>query len=290
MHQPLVSVIIPLYNAAKFIRETVESVLAQSWQNIEVIIVDDGSTDGGGDIVQELVRADARVSYVRQANQGVSVARNAGTTRASGLFIAYLDADDVWLRDNIKLKLEKLLSDNSIGLVHSDGEIIGTSVSATPQYVKGKDGLLLEGLLAWRETQIPAPSSIVLPRDVVVRVGGFDARLSTSADYEFFLRVAEKFKVARVPVVTWRYRMHENNMHKNVSLLEKDMVHVFAKAREKGLFKDKQFQRKCFANLYMTLGASWIGDGKNVLRGLPFVIKALLRDPSLISRLLPRHK
>ena len=103
MDKPLVSVIIPAFNAAEYIRQTLNSVLAQTYQAMEVIVVDDGSSDATGAIVEEFVKKDARVQLVRQSNAGVGAARNTAIRMARGEYIAPLDADDIWFPE----KLEK---------------------------------------------------------------------------------------------------------------------------------------------------------------------------------------
>ena len=108
MNDPIVSVIIPAYNSEKFIGETLYSVVRQSFQAMEIIVVDDGSTDGQNEIIKTIMKEDARIKLIQQANRGVSAARNLGIEHAKGQYLAFLDADDVWLPHNIKVKVEFL--------------------------------------------------------------------------------------------------------------------------------------------------------------------------------------
>ncbi len=105
----LVSIIIPAYNASKYIVETVEAALNQTHKNIEILVVNDGSKDNTAEVVKQLETTDSRLKLIDQKNGGVSSARNHGFKLSKGSFLAFLDADDVWLPNNIELKLQKLL-------------------------------------------------------------------------------------------------------------------------------------------------------------------------------------
>ena len=286
--EPLVSVIIPVFNGERFLRETVASVLTQTINSLEVVVVDDGSTDGTPAIIEELAKSDTRVASLVQKNAGVSAARNLGYKHATGKYLAFLDADDIWMPDNLEQKIKKLESAD-FGLVHADVQSIDESGKIIQgEIMKGCEGDLLNGLLEWKRTQIPGPSSVLVKREVLEKIGLFDERLSTSADQDFFIRVAAQFKVGRVNRIASQYRVHSHNMHKNISRMEHDVLIVFNKANQSKLFSDKTFERACFANMYLILAASWAGDGKNSFRAARFVFKALLIQPSIISKLLAR--
>src|SRR5215467_10383964 len=113
---PSVSVIVPAYKAGKYIEATIRSVLAQSWRDFELIVVDDGSPDDQEEIVKRLATEDNRIRYVKQQNAGVSAARNNGYELSKGKYLAFLDADDTWLNDNLSRKIELLERDAECGL------------------------------------------------------------------------------------------------------------------------------------------------------------------------------
>lgn len=276
---PLVSVIVPAHNASKYIVETIESVLSQSFADLELIVVDDGSTDNQFDLIFPFCVRDVRVRYIYQKNGGVSASRNSGFTHSSGKYIAFLDADDVWLPNNLSSKLDKFQQGN-FGLVHSDGYLMDEHSELKPGLMSGNEGYLLKEMLEWKRTQIPGPSSILVKREVLCSAGLFDSGLSTSADHDFFLRVASNYAIGRVDYPTWKYRLHKNNMHKNIRLMEKDVLYVYKKASANNLFKnDKWFEKKCYATMYLILAASWAGDGGNKLRGIYFGALALTEHP-----------
>lgn len=278
---PLVSVIIPAYNAQRFIAETLESVLNQTHRNLEVLVVDDGSNDGQETIVADFVQRDKRVKYIYQPNAGVSTARNKGFKASTGEFVAFLDADDVWLPLNLETKIKRLQR-GDVGLVHSDAIVIDEHSRDTPVILRGMEGNVLDGLLLWDGTQIPGPSSTLIARSTLEAVGLFDESLSTSADMELFVRIASHCRVARIDDVTWKYRIHSNNMHKNISLMEKDVLNLYDKARALCLFKNRKFERKCFAAMYLVLASTWGGDGRNLRRSVIFALKAIHEHPPIM--------
>lgn len=288
LNKPLVSIIIPAYKAGQYIEETIQGVLDQTHTNFELIIVDDGSPDNQADIIAPIAASDARIQYIKQKNGGVSSARNHGYRLSKGVFLAFLDADDIWLPNNLKLKLAKFASDPDFGLVHSDMAIMDGNSQLTGATKSGKEGYILDDLLSWNGTCVPTPSSILVKKEVIEKVGGFDLELSNAADQEFFFRTAKAYKIGRVPKVTWWYRVHDNNMHSNIPVMEKDALLAYQRAEEHGLFKSKAFRNECFANMYLIMGASWWGDGQNKSKGLQYLLKAVSVHPPTLGRIFKK--
>lgn len=121
---PLVSVIVPTFNRARYLQETLESALAQTWSALEIIIVDDGSTDHTPDIVQQLMLRDSRIRYLRQENQGVSAARNRAIEMAQGQFLAFLDSDDVWFPWKLELQMKLFAARPELGMIWTNMDAI----------------------------------------------------------------------------------------------------------------------------------------------------------------------
>lgn len=288
MSEPLVSVIIPAYKAGAYLIETVQAVLNQSYQNLELLVIDDGSPDNQAELVAPLIQSDLRAQYIRQKNGGVSSARNHGFRLSKGAYVAFLDADDTWLPQNLEQKVAKFQTDPDFGLVHSDLAVMDEHSKLTGETKSGKEGYILKDLLAWNGTCVPTPSSILVKREVVEQVGGFDLELSNAADQEFFFRVAKHYKIGRVPAVTWHYRIHGNNMHSNIPVMEKDALLAYQRAEEHQLFESKQFRNYCFANMYLIMGASWWGDGHSKTKGLQYVFKAIWTHPPILKKILKK--
>jgi glycosyltransferase involved in cell wall biosynthesis len=287
MAAPSVSIIVPTYNSERYIAETLASVLLQTFTDFEVLVIDDGSTDEQNKIIQDYVSRDSRIKYFYQKNGGVSSARNHGISRARGEYFAFLDSDDVWLPHNLDTKM-KALRNVGFGLAHSDAVVIDENSEPVNQVIRGIGGNVLDELLLWRGTQIPGPSSVLVKREVMDKVGNFDEALSTAADKDFFIRVAAHFEIERVPEVTWKYRLHANNMHKNISAMEHDVLYLYEKARKLKLFRSKSFERQCFSSMYLILAASWAGDGKNIRKAFPFLWLAMKKNPGAIVNIVKR--
>jgi len=225
--QPLVSVIIPAYNAEPFLREAIESVLAQSYEPIEVIVVDDGSTDGTSAVAASFGGA---VTMVGKENGGVSSARNAGLEHASGEFVCFLDADDWFYPDNIAQKVSYLQSHPDRGWVFARVEITDEALDPTGQLMEGTaESDALGPLLELIPPAVPCPSNVLLRTAVVREEGAFDESLGTCADFDMWLRVAARHGVGRVDETLVKYRRHEGAMFSNVEAQVRDMERIFAK-------------------------------------------------------------
>lgn len=279
---PKVSVIIPAYNAEKYLHETIKSVLEQTANSWELIIVNDGSTDKTEEVARLFADQNDRISLISKVNAGVSMARNVGIEHSKGQYLAFLDADDIWLSNNLAVKVDFIDSHPTVGLVHSSGLIIDENSKSLDRLKSGKSGKLLDDLLLWEDECVPTPSSILTKRSVINELGGFDVNLSNNADQEFFIRVASKYEIGKINKVTWKYRIHANNMHNNIRLLEKDSLYVYDKVRKLNLFRSKAFENRCTSNMYSILAFSWMGDAKNYKKGLIYLLKALARNPLII--------
>ncbi len=235
---PLVSAIIPAYNAELYVREAVESALTQSHEAMEVIVVNDGSSDGTGAVIESF---GDRVHYIRKRNGGVATARNAGIRAAKGDYLAFLDADDRWHQGKIARQLELMESHDGAGLVYvasrdvDDSGVPFAGSDAPPP----KDTLythhdILDMVF---KNPVGSPSGVMVSRPVIDRVGGFDETfLNGSEDWEFYLRVVEQFAIVMSSEVLYDYRVHSDGLcnPKNAeTMLKTDLMlldKVFSKA------------------------------------------------------------
>ena len=210
---PHVSVVITTYNQARYIGAAVASALEQSYRDFEVIVVDDGSTDG---TAAELNRYRSALRYVRQENRGIAASRNAGIRHATGRLLAFLDGDDVWHRDKLQRQVAAALAYPGSGLIASDGvefaddEIVRESL-LDPGIVGSFNGQDIVTLRCQREfitrNLIATTSQVMVPRTVIDRIGPSDERFPVASDWDLYLRISAAFDVTflRSKLVKYRY-------------------------------------------------------------------------------------
>jgi len=175
----LVSVILPLYNGRDFVAASVQSVLEQSYKNLELLVVDDGSSDGGAEEIPE----DSRIHLFARRNAGVAAARNFGISRAKGGFIAFIDQDDCWYPEKLKLQVDVLEKKSKTGyvLTRMHNRLVGTTVR--PAWLKPE--LLSEDPVGF------LPSTLLVRRQIMLEVGGFNEQYINASDMDWFLRADE---------------------------------------------------------------------------------------------------
>ncbi|WP_040483351.1 glycosyltransferase family 2 protein [Lyngbya aestuarii] len=224
-NQPLVSVIIPAYNAEPFIAKTLTSVLAQTYKNIEVLVVDDGSQDQTAKIVQLFAEKDKRVTLFQQPNSGVAAARNLAIEKSKGEFIAPLDADDIWSAQNIEKQLQCIQIEASIGLVYA----WSVEIDENDTFIGGFHGFEYEGdiykELLYRNF-IGNASAVLIRRSCLEKVGTYDPQLRVQnaqgcEDWDLYLRIAECYQVRVVKDFLIGYRQVTNSMSRNYNAMAK---------------------------------------------------------------------
>jgi hypothetical protein len=212
----LVSVIVPAWNAGATIDATLRSVRAQTYSPLEIVVVDDGSTDGTASVVEAHGADDPRIHLIRQTNQGVAAARNAGIAAAKGEFVAPVDADDLWHPDKIRLQVEAMrmagakagLCCTGVHAIDADARIVGT-------YVPDPGPSALVSLC--RVNLVGNGSSALMPHALVVACGGYDPSLRAAGaqgceDWQLYLRIVESHSFIVVPAGLTGYRQHPAQM------------------------------------------------------------------------------
>jgi glycosyltransferase involved in cell wall biosynthesis len=254
-----ISVVIPVHNHAGFVPEALESVFRQRLQPREVIVVDDGSTDGTGEVLR---RYAGRIRSLRQVNRGVAAARNAGAAAASGELLAFLDADDVWHASKLERQVARFIADPQLGLVHCGVEEVNAEGHLLSTRVDGMDGWVSREMLLFRRGVIlGGGSAAVIPRAVFEDVGGFDEILSTSADWDLYYRIAVRYRVGFVSEALVQYRVHGGNMHRNVHAMATDMLTAYAKAFSEADPDLGRLRRSAYGRLHSMLAGSYFRAG-----------------------------
>lgn len=256
---PLVSVVIPNYNCGRFLPQALESVFAQTYPHIEIVVVDDESTD---DSLQALDRYGSRVRVLRQPNQGVSAARNHGIRESRGELIAFLDADDLWAKDKLARQVA-LFSNASVGLVYCAVEYIDEAGRSLGTNLTGRRGRVLRSIALLQGTVVLAGgSTAVVRRECFDKVGGFDREMSTAADWDMWRRIACHYEIDVVREPLTKYRLRPASMHRNIAVFEHDMLHGFA-----SMFADPAarevhgLRRRAYATLFLMLSGSHLHAG-----------------------------
>jgi len=200
----MISIVMPVYNTERFLPEAIQSVLDQTFQDFELLIVNDGSPGPVDSIVTHF--ADPRVILLNQVNMGPSASRNHGVKFSKGEYIAFLDSDDVWERDKLTRQMESFYSTPHASIVYSQRSYIdGNGCKVNGYKMTLHDGHILNNL--WIDNFI-CLSSAVLKREVFDSAGLFDESLRMSEDWEFWLRVALKHRFVACPDELVRYRLH----------------------------------------------------------------------------------
>jgi glycosyltransferase involved in cell wall biosynthesis len=205
--QGLVSVVVPCFNQAHFLSEAIESVLAQTYPKVEIIVVDDGSTDNTSAVVERY----PGVRCVRQRNQGLPAARNAGLKEASGAYVVFLDADDLLLPDALTVGVRALEERPDVAFVFGDTLFaMDDGSEAPPPHRPRTTGGWYEALLAG--STIMPPACAMFRRSIFDETEPFDQSLKAAEDYELFCRIARRHAVHSHETVITVYRRHGANM------------------------------------------------------------------------------
>jgi glycosyltransferase involved in cell wall biosynthesis len=239
MNTPKISVIIPAYNRAHFLREAVDSVLMQTSPVHEIIVIDDGSTDETPKVVAAYGH---RVRYLRQKNQGPSAARNYGMREATGSWIAFLDSDDLWVREKVQVQTEFIRKHPDVEFVFGNLSIFDANRNEDKPEVLDKK--VQKYLVAHaddlkdclRQFLIcnPIPTSSVLFReDSQKRLGFLDETMRYCEDYDYWLRFAASSRMGFIDQILVRRRMHESNAIKDYSAICEGALKVLNRLRQK---------------------------------------------------------
>jgi glycosyltransferase involved in cell wall biosynthesis len=233
----LISVIIPAFEAAATIRQTLNSVLAQTYREFEVIVVDDGSSDATVAIVEEFVESDTRFRLVRQGNAGVGAARNTAILKAQGEYIAPLDADDIWLPQKLEKQLARMAQcGNQTGLVYCWSTIVdsqGGMISESSQIVEGRlpRALILRNVVG--NGSVPLFRAAALAKVGLYLTRSEQDGAQGCEDWDLYLRIAEHFGIRVVPEYLLLYRQAGSTMSANAENMAASFAVVMRRARER---------------------------------------------------------
>ncbi len=229
MKGPPASVVIPAYNAEPYIGEAIESALGQTYEPVEVIVVDDGSQDR----TAEVAGAYREVTLIRQENAGPSAARNRGFAATGGEFIAFHDSDDAMTPDKLEVQVGHLLESPSVGCVLAEQELVMEPGAELPFWAEGSkvETLMPPRPPEYADEPLVHPMTMVVRREVFEAVGGFDESLAPAEDFDWMLRASEEgVEIGRLSEVLLRRRIHPASLTQDAAAARAGLFRAF-KAR-----------------------------------------------------------
>lgn len=268
---PKVSIVMPVLNGERYIREAIRSIQAQTYKNFELLVVDDGSTDGTRAEVDRF-RDKLDVKYIaHQERQGIARSMNDGVRHASGDLIGFLDHDDTWFPSFLEVQVGYLEQHPEVAMVHSDfqtidasGQILEESVALARERKRPSGNVFRELFM----DSFIVGNSVLIRKECFTRLGLFDEGLRWG-DYQMWLRIAHVYRVDYVPQVLARYRQHATQSTRNVtvSVPDEDSVPMQAIKRLLGQYPEiaeelgKRTIRRRMASLYFDMAYTWLMAG-----------------------------
>lgn len=275
--QPLVSIVIATYNYAKYLPIAIESALNQTYKNIEVIVVNDGSTDNTNEAIAPHLN-DKRIRYIKQTNSGQTFAKNCGIKNSQGEYIAFLDADDYWMPDKLEKQLSLFSADSAVGVVFSLMKIVGPDNEKveTLKTLKPYKGWVTNHLII--DNFVPFSSSLV-KRECLEKIGNFDETLRMSIDWDIWLKISINYKFDFVDEELIAYRIgHPNQMSKDQEKRQEQsdlILNTFIKNNPDMIFP--KYYKKAMSYTYKNRGCYY--QDKNKIKSIQYNIKSLIIDP-----------
>ncbi|WP_254568610.1 glycosyltransferase [Oscillatoria sp. HE19RPO] len=280
---PTISVIIPAYNAEKTIQETIESVLNQTFQDFELIIINDGSTDKTLEIISNL--SDSRIKVFSFPNSGAQKSRNRGISLATGEYLSFIDADDLWTPDKLEMQLKALKNNPEAGVAYSWTDYIDESGQRLPggQYFKITNHVYERLLLG---DFIGSGSNPLIRKEAFLAVGTFDESLVGGQDWEMWIRLASKyqFTVVKRPQILYRQSAHSWSV--NLERQEKGYNQVIEKSLANAPEPIQKLRKQILANRYKFLTFDALESSvnrKHSLMAARFLWIAVKNQPKLLA-------
>lgn len=262
--EPIISVVIPAFNSEKTIRETIDSVLQQTFIYFEIIIINDGSQDSTLEIIEQI--KDERIKVFSFENAGGNISRNRGLKLARGEFVSFLDADDLWTSDKLKSQLDALRNNLDAQVAYSwtdyideHGNFLVAGIHIT------ENGDVYEHLLV--NNFLENGSNPLIRKEVLVELGGFDESLDAAQDWDMWLRLADKYNFIGVPSVQILYRTTSNSLSTNLDRQEKACLQVMQCAYQRRPLMLKNMSRS-LAHLYKYLSCKALQQPFSRQKGL----------------------
>ena len=253
--QPLVSIIIPVFNAEKFLKQTIESIRRQTYSNYEIIAVDDESTDNSLSVLNEIALNEKRLKVFKHKNVGgPQFPRNEGLRQSSGGLIAFLDADDIWVKDKLEAQVRYMNNHPEVGLLYGASVTFGATPFLSPHYsvlpLPFRASCTFDDLVN-KGNSIPC-SSVILRKDILNITGLFDEdpKISYAEDYDLWMRISKVTKISFMPKILVLYRIHSGQISSGWSE-RKERLEYLAQKRNLPLRKYSFVRNRGAAGLFI---------------------------------------
>lgn len=221
---PAVSVLLPVYNAEAYLAAAVESILHQSFTDFELLIIDDGSTDGSLSILQTYAAQDTRIRLISRENQGLIATLNQMVEAAKGEFLARMDADDIATPNRLKLQVAFLQQHPEVVCVGGAFDLIDSQSRTVAFIPMPENNDEIQQMILMGRTIINHPCALIR-RSALQQIGGYDASMKTVEDLDMLLRIGEVGQLANLPDVVLQYRFHSNSVSAQNIVLQSQMAH-----------------------------------------------------------------
>jgi len=260
---PLVSIILPTYNCASFLPHSIGTILSQTYNSYEIIVIDDGSTDNTKEVLYPFMQ---RIKYIRlEHNKGLPTARNTGIQSAQGKYIAFIDADDLWIPEKLRTDIEYFETHPEVSMVYSKHINIDEKGNDLNGNTKNKlpSGNIFTQLFS--EQNFIITSSVVVRKEIFETTGLFDGQLFNCQDWDLWLRIAFHFQVAGIdkPLVKYRHNPHSLSKNRNNVLKYQkiviDKIYNTFKDQENGI--NEKLYKKRLASHYAKVGRYYLRIG-----------------------------
>ena len=256
---PLISIVIPTYNRSAMIVDAIHSVLSQPMKDVEILVVDDGSTDPTRQVLEEYT-VDGSIRYLWQSNAGECCARNFGIQNARGKYIAFLDSDDLYGMDCFQKRIEIMENHPEIGLVHGDFEkFLGDFENLGRRDTSWFQGKLYPGILGHWSSLIH-PSTVMVAAEIFNKVGYFRPDLHWGGDLEMWWRIARQYEFAHVPDILARVRVHSASVSANRKGEADAFQYILNLAFQADPALSPTIRRQVQGQMYTFAGLNLLGD------------------------------
>lgn len=292
---PLISVIIPAYNAAPTLEATLRSVMVQSFVDLEILVINDGSEDETIAIADQLAREDSRIHVFNYPNGGVSASRNRGIHHSQGQYISFLDADDLWTPNKLSAQYQALQVHPQASVAYSWTDNIDDKGNLIQEGIRTQaTGYILPELL--QVNLLQNGSNPLIRRHALETVGGFDESLLNADDWDMWLRLAQHYEFVLIPEPQVLYRRSVTSKSSKVLRMEQNARRVIDKAYTKAPKQLQPLKAKSLANLYKYLAYKALQDvppsldRKRALSALRFLLTCCYYQPALLKEWKPLVK